>query len=329
MNIRYIARSVFVNGSSDMFFGSGTVSSFGIGLSTTAHAGTFTNTGKNNAVGPIFVIAALTSKLAASINRFDELAKRKDIPVNCFFFIPSVATATWYTISDDSASWASLPSFTLKAGKSYKGYYVPLSALPPFGSRAEIGNVDTDKVTVRIQDYFLTSAVYFDSTITKYRDRVNAGANIITVKGGDDTEYTKDSIRTQNANIQLTFSDMLYDAVNDGTPSMTVRVSGVESKLQDGHEYFKPIIKIDTGEVKHSKLGISANSGDTSGRHGLDTIGNSGFTNNRNIPLDGFLTKREIPSDTRSIHVGQKSKTVAGVDYINGGYKRVNVYLAK
>lgn len=329
MDIRYIARSVFVTGSSDMFFGSGTVSSFGIGLSTTSHAGTFTNTAEHNAVGPIFVIAALTSKLAASINRFDKFAKRKDIPVNCFFFIPSVATATWYTASDDSASWASLPSFTLKAGKSYKGYYVPLSALPPFGSRAEIGNVETDKVTVRIQDYFLTSAAYFDSTITKYRDRIDAGDKIITVNGGDDTEYTKDSIRAQNANIGLTFSDMLYDAVNDGTPSMTVRVSGVESKSQDGHEYFKPIIKIDTGEVERPKIGISANNSDTAGRHGLDTIGNSGFTNNRNIPLDGFLTKREIPSDTRSVHVGQKSKTVAGVDYINGGYKRVNVYLAK
>lgn len=329
MDIRYIARSVIESGPSDMFFGSGTVSSFGVGLSTTSHAGTFTNTGTNDAVGPVFVIAALTPKLAASINRFDELCKGNDIPVNCFFFIPSVATATWHMASDDSAVWASLPEFTLKAGKSYRGYYVPLSALPPFGSRAEVGSVATDKVTVHIKDYFLTSAAYFDSTITKYSDRIEAGGKLIGVNGGDTTDYTMSSVNVQNANLGYTFSDFLYGAVNNGTPSMTVRVSGVESKSQDGHEYFKPIIELDTSEARHSKTGIPANNTDTAGRHGLDTIGNSGFTNNKNIPLDAFLTKQKIPTNTRAIHVGVKTKTLAGVDYMNGGYKRVNVYLAK
>lgn len=329
MNIRYVARSVFESNPSHMFFGKGTVSSFGIGLSTTSHAGTFTNTGKNDAVGPIFVVAALTSKLATSVSRFDKFANDDDIPVNCFFFIPSVATATWYMSSSDSAIWASLPKFTLKAGKSYKGYYVPLSALPPFGSRAEVGSVTTDKVTVRIKDYFLASATYFDNTLTKYGDRINAGNKIIGINGGDTVNYTKDSISVRNANVGITFSDILYDAVYDGTPSMTVSVSGVESESQDGYEYFRPIIKLNTNEVGHPKFGISEKNGDTAGRHGLDTIGNSGFTNNSNIPLDAFLTRRRIPTNTRSVNVGRKAKTVAGVDYMSGGYRRVNVYLAK
>ena len=325
MNIRYVARSV--SESVGIFFGSGTVSSFGTGLSTTSHAGTFTNTSGGDVKGPIFVVAALTQKIADSIARFDKFAKGDKIPVNCFFFIPSVATASWYIGSDNPTVWASLPKFTLKAGKSYKGYYVPLSALPPFGSRAEIGTVDTNWVTVRIKDYFLMSAVYFSEELNSYSERLEMGSNFIDIDGGDSDEYKDREVRVQNSNVSLTFSDLLYKAVDDGTPSMTVRVSGVKS---DGDKGFKPIIELNTSEVSnHSKIGLSKTNGDTAGRHGLDTIGNSGFTNNRNIPLDGFLTKRKIPTNTRVVHVGVKSKTVAGVDYMNGGYKRVNVYLAK
>ena len=325
MNIRYVARSV--SESAGIFFGSGTVSSFGTGLSITSHAGTFTNTSGGDVKGPIFVVAALTQKIADSIARFDKFAKGNKIPVNCFFFIPSVATASWYTGSKNSTVWASLPKFTLKAGKSYKGYYVPLSALPPFGSRAEIGKVDTNLVTVHIKDYFLMSAVYFNEGLNSYSERLEAGAHIIDVDGGDDDKYKDTDVRVQNANISITFSDLLYKAVDDGTPSITVHVSGVKSDADNG---FKPIIKLNTSEVSnHSKIGLSEKNGDTAGRHGLDTIGNSGFTNNRNIPLDGFLTKRKISTNTRVVHVGVKSKTVAGVDYMSGGYKRVNVYLAK
>lgn len=335
MNIRYVARSISrrdTGGNSfDMFFGSGTVSSFGTGLSTTTHAGTFTNTGKADAIGPIFVVAALTSKLAGSIDRFNEFAKGKKIPVNCFFFIPSVATATWLPTSDDAFVWANLPDFTLKAGKSYKGYYVPLSAMPPFSSRAEVGGIDEDsKMTVHIKDYFLMSAAYFDITDDNYSDRLKFGEKVIEIKGGDADNYTKETYGVGKANIQVNFSQILYAAVDDGTPSMTVRVSGVKSESQDEHKIFKPIIELNTSEVSnHSKIGLSKEHVDISGRHGLDTIGNSGFINNKNIPLDGFLTKREIPTNTRVVHVGVKSKTVAGVDYMNGGYKRVNVYLAK
>ena len=304
MNIQYVARSISrrdTGGNSfDMFFGSGTVSSFGTGLSTTTHAGTFTNTGKADAIGPIFVVAALTSKLAGSIDRFNEFAKGKKIPVNCFFFIPSVATATWQPTSDDAFVWANLPDFTLKAGKSYKGYYVPMSA------------------------------AYFDITDDNYSDRLKFGEKVIEIKGGDADNYTKETYGVGKANIQVNFSQILYAAVDDGTPSMTVRVSGVKSESQDEHKIFKPIIELNTSEVSnHSKIGLSKEHVDISGRHGLDTIGNSGFINNKNIPLDGFLTKREIPTNTRVVHVGVKSKTVAGVDYMNGGYKRVNVYLAK
>lgn len=324
MHIKYVARSLSRESS---FFGSGTVSSFGIGLSTTSHAGTFTNTDSDDVEGPVFVVAALTQKHADTIARFDDFAKGKDVPVNCFFFIPSVATATWHIMSDNTTVWASLPKFTLKAGKSYKGYYVPLSALPPFGSRAEVGTVDTKRVDVHIKDYFLTSAAYFYSDDTEYTQRLDHGSTVINVDGGNGDKYTDTDVLVQNSNVSITFSDLLYKAVDDGTPAMTVRVSGVKSV---DHGLFMPTIELNTSELpKHSKISIPEEKGDTAGRHGIDTIGNSGFTNNRNIPLDGFLTKIKIPTNIKVVHVGVKTRTVAGIDYMSGGYKRVNVYLAK
>ena len=63
------------------------------------------------------------------------------------------------------------------------------------------------------------------------------------------------------------------------------------------------------------------------GRHGADTIGNSGFTNNKDISQDSILTKANIPTDIKSININNEVRVVSSITYENGGNKRVNMYV--
>lgn len=308
-----------------MHQGTGTVSSFGTGVSTTAHAGSFTNTAEETVIGPIFVLAALAQQDLGSVALMDAAIKSDDIPTNVFFFIPTIAYASWYDATQGGAFWVSLPSFSLLPGKTYNGYYVPLTALPPFGSRAEIGTIAPTNANIDLSSFFYFSAAYFNTEPQTLDDRLAAGALIIDVEGGD---ALGSPVKAINANMNTTFTNLLYTDINNATPTVHCWLSGVTTITQDGATVFLPKIKITNHTNDVPKLAIPGKNIDKSGRHGLDTIGNSGYTNNRDIPLDSVITKKNINNRVTEIRFGDATKSIAGIDYLGGKKQRVNVYLA-
>ena len=88
------------------YSGSGEMMSFGTGISDISYFGTFTNTAKNAIVGVPLVVAAATTKNAATLSAMNSRIKDKKIPTGLFYFVPSSAYAVWNSQDDDDAFWA-------------------------------------------------------------------------------------------------------------------------------------------------------------------------------------------------------------------------------
>lgn len=329
MKIQYTYRSITdPKLPTQSFWGTGSMDTFGIGLSTDSHVGTFTNTSENDLLGPVFVIAAMTDKSIKDVSKLNKIISEKTIPVWSFFFIPSNANASWYMSSIDGNFWASLPTFKLVAGKSYSGYYIPLSALPPFSSRSEIGAVSPSNETLHYRDFFYLSAAYFSNLIDSFSNRISMGSKVISVVG-DDVSYTYIPVR--NANSWKTFSNILNEeAVKNGigsSPQLNIQLTNVKSVTDGVVTYYVPEFTLSTNIPKKSKIGLNNVNMSYFGRHGADTIGNSGFTNNKDISQDSILTKANIPTDIKSININNEVRVVSSITYENGGNKRVNMYV--
>ena len=329
MKIQYTYRSIIdPELSTQSYWGTGSMDTFGIGLSTDSHVGTFTNTSENDILGPIFVIAAMTDKRIKDLSKLNRIISEKTIPVWAFFFIPSNAIASWYMSSRDGNFWASLPKFKLVAGKTYDGYYIPLSALPPFSSRSEIGAVSPSRETLHYSDFFYLSAAYFDSLMYSFSDRVSIGSKVINVIG-DDVSYPDVPVR--NANSWKTFSNILSEeAEKNGigsSPQLNIQLTKVKSVTDGVVTYYVPEFTLSTDIPKKAKIGLNNVNMSYFGRHGADTIGNSGFTNNKDISQDSILTKANIPTDIKSININNEVRVVSSITYENGGNKRVNMYV--
>ena len=329
MKIQYTYRSITnPELSTKSYWGTGSMDTFGIGLSTDSHVGTFTNTSDLDLLGPIFVIAAMTDKHIRDVPKLNRIISEKTIPVWAFFFIPSNANASWSMSSRDGNFWASLPTFKLVAGKTYDGYYIPLSALPPFSSRSEIGAVLPSRETLHYRDFFYLSAVYFSNVIDSFSNRVSMGSKVISVVG-DDVSYPNVPVR--NANSWKTFSNILRDeAEKNGigsSPKLNIQLTKVKSITDGGVTYYVPEFTISTDIPKKARIGLNNVNISYFGRHGADTIGNSGFTNNKDISQDSILTRANIPTDIKSINISNEVRVVSSITYENGGNKRVNMYV--
>ena len=329
MKIQYTYRSIVdPERPSQSYWGTGSMDTFGIGLSTDSHVGTFTNTSDLDLLGPIFVIAAMTDKHIKDVSKLNRIISEKTIPVWAFFFIPSNARASWYQSSLDGNFWASLPQFTLIAGKTYDGYYIPLSALPPFSSRSEIGAVSPSRETLHYSDFFYLSAAYFNCIIDSFSNRVSIGSKVINVVG-DDVSYP--NIPVRNANSGKTFSNILNDeAEKNGigsSPKLNIQLTNVKSIIDGVYTYYVPEFTISTNIPKKAKIGLNNVNMSYFGRHGADTIGNSGFTNNKDISQDSILTRANIPTDIKSININNEVRVVSSITYEKGGNKRVNMYV--
>ena len=328
MKIQYTYRSIVVLGDTNSYWGTGDIESFGIGLSTVSRIGTFTNTSDLSLLGPIFVVAAMTDKSIKSVSKMNKIISEHQIPVNAFFFIPSSAQASWYMSSTDGNFWASLPKFTLLAGKTYDGYYIPLSALPPFSSRAEIGAVTPSYETVHYSDFFYLSAAYFNSKMDFFADRVTNGKKVISMSGDDASSR---NTRVRNASSFKTFNNMLYDEAekngSGSTPKLNVQIKSLNEKTQNGVTFSIPEFILSTTIPDKSKIGLNDVNLSLVGRHGVDTVGNSGFTNNKDISQDSITTELDIPTDLKSITINKDVRVVSSIDYLSGGVKRVNMYV--
>lgn len=329
MKIQYTYRSITdPELPTQSYWGTGSMDTFGIGLSTDSHVGTFTNTSDLDLLGPIFVIAAMTDKSIKDVSKLNKIISEKTIPVWAFFFIPSNASARWSMSSNDGNFWASLPAFTLVAGKSYSGYYIPLSALPPFSSRSEIGAVSPSRETLHYGDFFYLSAAYFSNLIDSFSNRVSMGSKVISVVG-DDVSYP--DVLVRNANSWKTFSNILNDEAekngSGSSPQLNIQLTKVKSITGGGFTYNVPEFTLSTDIPKKSKIGLNNVNMSYFGRHGADTIGNSGFTNNKDISQDSILTKANIPTDIKSININNEVRVVSSITYENGGNKRVNMYV--
>lgn len=309
------------------YAGDGTMDSFGTGMSMTSHHGTFTNTSNTPLTDQVMVIAALTQKSANTIKKMNQRINDDETPVNVFFFIPTVAYATWHPVNaTDLRFWASLPLFRMKPGKTYDGYYVPLTALPPFGSRAEIGTIEpNESLSISAADYFLFAAAYFDYRLKTVDARREKGKKYITITGGQDGNYKMDYVMGANASLSLTFSQMIYQAAAGDTPNVQMHIDSIESTDGGG---FRVNLAINTKAMSGKPRIAIKQSVDKSGRHGLDIIGNSGFINNKDISLDCIITKRNLPKNLKEIRINNKPRTVAGVDYYDKNQKRINLYLS-
>ena len=328
MEIQYTYRSIITFDDTKSYWGVGSVESFGIGLSTTSHIGTFTNTSDLDILGPIFVVAAMTDKSIKSASKMNKIISEHQIPVNTFFFIPSSAQARWYMSSTDGNFWASLPTFTLLAGKTYDGYYIPLSALPPFSSRSEIGAVTPSYETIHYSDFFYLSAAYFDPNIDSFANRVTNGKKVLLMSG-DDASST--NTRVRNASSFKTFNSMLYDEAEKtgigATPKLNIQMKSLNEKTQNGVTFYIPEFVLSTTIPDKSTIGLNDVNLSLVGRHGVDTVGNSGFTNNKDISQDSITTELDIPTDLKSITINKDVRVVSSIDYLSGGVKRVNMYV--
>lgn len=308
--------------------GSGEVVSFGTGMSDISYFGTFTNTSKSTIVDPPLVVAAATTKNASSISAMNTRIKDKRIPTGVFYFIPSSAYAIWTSQDDDDAFWASLPLALMEAGRTYQGFYFPLTALPPFGSRAEVGTVeDSNNATITAADFFYLSAAYFNSRIRTLEGRLAEGKKFIDVTGGDDGNYQMDYVSSFNANLSITFASLVYQASGTTrTPHLHFALTELTKTAKGG---FLVHIKLDTSKPSGKpKIALSYDTDlDNAGRHGADSVGISGFVSTKGMSFDCATTYRKFNKNVKEIRFQGVAREVAGVDYFDDDRKRVRFYV--
>lgn len=310
------------------YSGSGEMASFGTGVSDISYFGTFTNTSKQAIVGIPLVVAAATTKNASTLSAMNTRIKDKKIPTGLFYFIPSSAYAVWSSQDDNDAFWASLPLALLEAGRTYQGFYFPLTALPPFGSRAEVGTVeDSNNVTITAADFFYLSAAYFNSRLRSLEGRLAEGKKFIDVTGGDDGNYKMDYVSSFNANLSLTFAYLMYQAAGTTrTPHLQVKLTGLTKNDKGG---FLAHIKLDTSKPSGKpKIALSYDTDlDNAGRHGADSIGVSGFVSTKGLSFDCVTTHRTFNKDIKEVRFQGVAREVAGVDYFDDDKKRLRFYV--
>lgn len=310
------------------YSGSGEVLSFGTGVSDISYFGTFTNTSKNTIIDPPLVVAAATTKYSSTLSAMNSRIKDKKIPTSLFYFIPSSAYAVWDSQDDDDTFWASLPLVVLEAGRTYQGFYFPLTALPPFGSRAEVGTVeDSDDVTITAADFFYLSAAYFNSKLRTLDSRIEEGQKFIDVTGGDDGDYQIDTVSSFNANLSMTFSQLMYLAAGDTrTPHLQFNLTELTKNDKGG---FLAHIKLDISKPSGKPLiALSYDTDlDNTGRHGADSVGISGFVSTKGLSFDCVTTHRKFTKDIKEIRFQGVAREVAGVDYFDDDKKRLRFYV--
>lgn len=325
VKIRYLFHDASNTG---YYSGSGEMASFGTGLSDISYFGTFTNTAKSAIVGIPLVVAAATTKNASTLSAMNTRIKDKKIPTNVFYFIPSSAYAVWSSQDDDDAFWASLPLALMEAGRTYQGFYFPLTALPPFGSRAEVGTVeDRNDATITAADFFYLSAAYFNSRLRSLEGRLEEGKKFIDVTGGDDGNYQMDYVSSFNANLLLTFAQLMYQAAGTTrTPHLQVALTELTKNNKGG---FLAHIKLDTSKPSGKpKIALSYDTDlDTAGRHGADSVGVSGFVSTKGMSFDCVTTHRTFNKDIKEVRFQGVAREVAGVDYFDDDKKRLRFYV--
>ena len=254
--------------------------------------------------------------------------KYKKIPTGIFYFIPSSAYTVWTSQDDDDAFWASLPLVVLEAGRTYQGFYFPLTALPPFGSRAEVGTVeDSNDVTITAADFFYLSAAYFNSRNRNLEGRLDEGKKVIEVTGGDDGNYQMDYVSSFNANLSLTFAHLIYQATGAArTPCLHVTLTELTKNNKGG---FLVHIKLDTSTPSGKpKIALSYDTDlDAAGRHGADSVGMSGFLSTKGLSFDCVTTHRNFNKDVKEVRFQGVAREVAGVDYFDDDRKRIRFYV--
>lgn len=325
VKIRYLFHDSM---NADFFSGSGEVASFGTGMSDIAYFGTFTNTSKSAIVDVPLVVAAATTKNASTLSAMNTRIKDKKIPTNVFYFIPSSAYTTWGSLDDDDAFWASLPLVLMEAGRTYQGFYFPLTALPPFGSRAEVGTVeDRNDATITAADFFYLSAAYFNWWVRTLAGRLEEGKKVIDVTGGDGGNYQMDYVSSFNANLSMTFAHLMYQASGAArTPYLHVMLTEITKNDKGG---FLVHIKLDTSKPSGKpKIALSYDTDfDDAGRHGADSVGISGFVSTKGMSFDCATTHRKINKNVKEVRFQGVAREVAGVDYFDDDKKRIRFYV--
>lgn len=310
------------------YSGSGEVVSFGTGMSDISYFGTFTNTAKNAIVGIPLVVAAATTKNASTLSAMNTRIKDKKIPTNVFYFVPSSAYAVWSSQDADDAFWASLPLALMEAGRTYQGFYFPLTALPPFGSRAEVGTVeDRNDATITAADFFYLSAAYFNSRLRTLDGRLEEGKKFIDITGGDDGNYKMDYVSSFNANLALTFAHLIYQAAGTTrTPHLRVMLTELTKTDKGG---FLVHIKLDTSKPSGKpKIALPYDTDlDNAGRHGADSVGISGFVSTKGMSFDCATTHRNFSKNIKEVRFQGVAREVAGVDYFDDDKKRIRFYV--
>lgn len=325
VKIRYLFHDTTNSG---YYSGSGVVASFGTGMSDISYFGTFTNTSKSTIVNPPLVVAAATTKYSSTLSAMNSRIKDKKIPTGIFYFIPSSAYAVWDSQDDDDTFWASLPLVVLEAGRTYQGFYFPLTALPPFGSRAEIGTVeDSDDVTITAADFFYLSAAYFNPKLRTLDSRIEEGKKFINVTGGDDGDYKIDTVSSFNANLSVTFPQLMYLAAGKTrTPYLQFNLTELTNNDNGG---FLAHIKLDVSKPSGKPLiALSYDTDlDNTSRHGVDSVGISGFVSTKGLSFDCATTHRSFDKDIKEIRFQGVAREVAGVDYFDDDKKRIRFYV--
>ena len=313
---------------SGYYSGDGVVLSFGTGMSDISYFGTFTNTSKSTVVDPPLVVAAATTKNSSTLSAMNSRIKDKKIPTGVFYFIPSSAYAVWDSQDDDNAFWASLPLVVLEAGRTYQGFYFPLTALPPFGSRAEVGTVeDSDDVTITAADFFYLSAAYFNPKLRTLDSRIEEGKKFIDITGGDDGDYKIDTVSSFNANLSVTFSQLMYLAAGDTrTPHLQFTLTELTKNDKGG---FLAHIKLDVSKPSGKPLIALAYDTDldNTSLHGVDSVGISGFVSTKGLSFDCATTHRSFDKNIKEIRFQGVAREVAGVDYFDNDKKRIRFYV--
>ena len=325
VKIRYLFHDA---SNTNCYAGSGEMVSFGTGISDISYFGTFTNTSKNAFVGIPLVVAAATTKNASSLSAMNSRIKDKKIPTGVFYFIPSSAYAVWNSQDDDDAFWASLPLVLLEAGRTYQGFYFPLTTLPPFGSRAEVGTVeDSNDVTITAADFFYLSAAYFNSRLRSLEGRLAEGKKFIDVTGGDDGNYQMDYVSSFNANLSLTFAHLIYQAAGTTrTPHLHFMLTELTKTDKGG---FLVHIKLDTSKPSGKpKIALPYDTDlDNASRHGADSVGISGFVSTKGLSFDCATTHRKFNKAIKEVRFQGVAREVAGVDYFDDDKKRLRFYV--
>lgn len=325
VKIRYLFHDASNTG---YYSGSGEMASFGTGISDISYFGTFTNTSKQAIVGIPLVVAAATTKNSATLSAMNSRIKDKKTPTGLFYFIPSSAYAVWSSQDDDDAFWASLPLALMEAGRTYQGFYFPLTALPPFGSRAEVGTVeDRNDATITAADFFYLSAAYFNSRIRTLEGRIEEGKKFIDITGGDDGNYRMDYVSSFNANLSLTFAYLMYQAAGTTrTPYLHFTLTEITKTGKGG---FLVHIKLDTRKPSGKpKIALPYDTDlDNAGRHGADSVGISGFVSTKGMSFDCATTHRNFSKNVKEVRFQGVAREVAGVDYFDDDKKRIRFYV--